>query len=92
MIGRYEMKTKQWCESDNCDCFLLEKVKAMAAELQDDTMLMELDEEYKEYVKQVMNDMEVLKTTPPKQIRSEIERVKTGLKECGIKVCVGGLL
>ena len=58
----------------------------MAQELEDDSMLIELEDGFKELVKSVVKNMNELKTVKQKGIRGMIDQIKSELKECGTTV------
>ena len=58
----------------------------MAQEFEDDSMLVELEDGFKELVRTIVKNMNELKTVQQKGIRDMIDQIKSDLKECGTTV------
>eukprot|EP00486_Rosalina_sp_Unknown_P003452 CAMPEP_0201569496 /NCGR_PEP_ID=MMETSP0190_2-20130828/11198_1 /ASSEMBLY_ACC=CAM_ASM_000263 /TAXON_ID=37353 /ORGANISM="Rosalina sp." /LENGTH=74 /DNA_ID=CAMNT_0047991859 /DNA_START=16 /DNA_END=237 /DNA_ORIENTATION=+ len=58
----------------------------MAQLFQDDSMLVELEDGFKELIKTVVKNMNALKTVETKGIRDMIDQIKSDLKECGTTI------
>mmetsp|Transcript_63240 Transcript_63240/g.100548 ORF Transcript_63240/g.100548 Transcript_63240/m.100548 type:complete len:185 (+) Transcript_63240:818-1372(+) len=58
----------------------------MAQELQDDSMLVELDQQYKELVSQIVQKLNALKAVSSKQMNDVIKEIQNQLKQCGMTI------